>query len=66
MRNPLHTLVATYRARIDDASMLDELCDLYAEIVGYDPVADDPSLDVNSVRYLLDGYVDEMATNYGV
>lgn len=65
MSNPLHTLVATYRARIDDASTLDELRDLYAEIVGYDPVDDDPSMTADSVRDLLTGYVDEMAANYG-
>jgi hypothetical protein len=64
MIDPNITRIAADIARVDDASTLDELADLYVGIVGYDPREDDPACTADYVREMLTGYLGEMLANY--
>jgi hypothetical protein len=64
MSNPNAILCATYAARIDDASTLEDLAALYEEIIGYDPVADDPTSTAEGLRETLQDYVADLACTY--
>ena len=62
MTDPLHSLVATYRARIDEASTVDELQALCTEIIG----EGETETDIDNLRDMLTEYVDLLAHNFGV
>ena len=52
-------------ARVDQASTLEELSDLYLDIVGYDISEDDPTTTADTVRALLTGFLREELASYG-
>lgn len=65
MTDPNITRIHADLSRVDQASTLEELSDLYAEIVGYDISEDDESATADSIRELLTGFLSECLTNYG-
>lgn len=65
MENPNITRINSDLSRVDQAFTLDELCDLYAEIVGYDISEDDPDASADYVREMLTGFLREELASYG-
>ena len=65
MTDPNVTRINADLARVDQASTLEELSDLYEEIVGYDIVEDDPTATADTVREMLTGFLLEELTSYG-
>jgi hypothetical protein len=65
MTDPNVTRIHADLARVDQASTLVELSDLYEEIVGYDISEDDPTATADTVREMLTGFLREELSSYG-
>lgn len=65
MTDPNITRIHADLSRVDQASTLRELSDLYLEIVGYEIAEDDPDASADYVRSMLTGYLREELTSYG-
>lgn len=65
MENPNITRINSDLSRVDQAFTFEELCNLYAEIVGYDISEDDPNASVDYIRDMLTGFLREELTSYG-
>lgn len=48
------------RAKLEAATTAEALGALYAEIVGYDPFADDPAISASEVHDTLTGLIEEI------
>lgn len=64
MIDPNLTRIATDLARVDAAHTLDELSDLYAEIIGCHP-SDDDNDTAEDVRAVLVQYLRDLQRDYG-
>jgi len=65
MTDPNLTRIQSDLSRVDQASTLEELSDLYLEIVGYDISEDDPTATADYVRDMLTGFLREELSSYG-
>lgn len=64
MLNPNCIRIAGDIARVDNAFDIEELCELYVEIIGYNPLEDNSEMTIEEIREILIGFLNDSIQSY--